>query len=218
MTQAIRWTQAELNAYLARRGCSPSPAAVTCPATMASLPKAQSTTPPAKRSVIAARDAAIATIENSEITGAYASGCRLILHFRGAKALPVNTLNMLTHFQRVRYRRAWKARVEQAVAAVVGVHTDHGLPFDRFLIHAHRTSHHPSDTDARASYFKAPIDGLTHAGVIVDDAERHFVDFLCSHSRGAPSLTMVVQQVDAQYVPHTQRAATWQLLQDFGAT
>jgi hypothetical protein len=110
----------------------------------------------------------------------------------------------LSHFQRVKYRKAWHELVETAVAQVVG-EAGHRHALDRYVIHAHRVSRRLADTDAKSGYLKYPIDGLRYSGILVEDTEDHFRDFFCTQSIGEPALILRIEAVGEDYVPVAQR-------------
>lgn len=153
----------------------------------------------------ASRRHALDSLLSATISGTHERGKYLELRFEGAKLLSVNRLYGLTHFERIKYRKAWHQKVRDAVQLVVGG-PRHLQTFDHFIIRSHRISVRKADTDAKSSYLKYVIDGLRYANAIVDDREEFFRDLLGTEARGPAALVIRIEQVPKSYVPIAERS------------
>jgi hypothetical protein len=153
---------------------------------------------------ITQRARSIESLKSARFEGTHQAGSHLELRFHGVVLLSVNTLYGLSHFQRVKYRKTWHEVVETAVASILG-EAHQRQAFERYIIFAHRVSRRLADTDAKSGYLKYPIDGLRYAGVLVEDTEEHFRDFLCTQSIGEPALILRIEAVGEDYVPLAMR-------------
>lgn len=206
MSQTLRWSQAELNAYLVRTGRSPpSEAALSTgrPNPTVAMTKGvteSAITPPRK----GRRARAIESLQRARVSGEWVPDRFLELRFDGVLPLSVNSLLALTHFERIRYRKAWHIAIDEAVLEVTSGDRRR-VRFDHFIVRSHRTTRRLSDTDAKEGVLKYAIDGLRYAGVIAEDTQAHFRDLLCSQSIGPPALVLRIEAVSDDYRPMAER-------------
>lgn len=138
------------------------------------------------------------SVRNAVVTGSFYPSRSLELVFSGARMLSINDLFALTHFQRVKYRKAWHEAIEHAVLQVVGAKAGQlraWNPMTRFRLHAERHALDLCDTDNLHHYFKYPIDGLRYAGIILDDKPHYFISMSAAQHKGPYAMKIRVDAV-----------------------
>lgn len=162
-------------------------------------------TPPNKNTTrMRQRSLAIQSLTDATWSGTYCQGSFLEIRFYGAVLLSVNTLYSLTHYERIKYRKAWHALIEKAVFDLIGA-CELRLPFDKYILRAHRVSRKLADTDSKNGYLKYPIDGLRYSGMLIDDSPKYFMDLISSQSIGLPALILRIESVDSSYISFSER-------------
>lgn len=71
----------------------------------------------------------------------------------------------------------------------------HWAPLDHFRVVGYRQSARLCDLDALSGQFKAAIDGLRRAGLIVDDDPQHFIDMRSAQAIGTYKVVIRVEPV-----------------------
>lgn len=107
---------------------------------------------------------------------------RFIFRFIGARLLSLNAIYRLHHMQRKRYKDAWHSAVQQA--ALLG-RAEHGYPIKvdgQCRIEILRYSKRFLDVDNIVP--KPLIDGLRHAGVILEDDPTVVTGVLTENAHG----------------------------------
>ena len=194
---SVRWSEKQLAAHLAkasnpRKEAQPAPGGIQ----EGAFKKPKST-----GGIKGTGGTVIEAVRQSRFQGVYdPTSRRLTLTFEGARTLPPNALLKLAPFQRIAYRRAWHDLVQWAVVAAMAPHrlglSAAGFPLKRFGVHALRQSKWMCDKDALGLNFKYAIDGLKHAGVIVDDDWTRFVDFDPTQRKGEHVVQLLVWEIE----------------------
>ena len=217
---SVRWSESELDAFIARTGAKvaasfgharangdgmPTAPRKASPGRLAAYPEqgSEQLAPTDRSSPVessATRRIRLAT----ESLANCALACTLVgsdsyeLAFDGARLLGVNDLYAVSHYRRVAYRRAWHEAVRRCLETAPArswLNDAHWAPLDHFRVVGYRQSARLCDLDALSGQFKAAIDGLRRAGLIVDDDPQHFIDMRSAQAIGTYKVVIRVEPV-----------------------
>lgn len=195
MSSAIRWSEKDLQQYLAKTSTAKNYDAIKETFSQA---KGNSIETRKKKSVVEKfKD----TVQDASISGNHAKGKFLEIQIQGCKLLSHNQVLALHHFQRIAYRKTIQDLIRGAVLQITAGPRNIEI-FHRFRVTAKITSPRGLDVDAINSYFKYPIDALRYNNILLDDSPEHMVSIRTTQSKGPYAIVLRIDAVvdDEPYV------------------
>ena len=179
-----RWTAAELESIQRKQrpAADRKSAPITAPRLDGSKPKPR----------IRRRDAAIQSISEARITASITASGEFVTSLQGASLLAINAFLGLVHFERIPYKHACHAAMRLAFSTASG-DRNRFQTMTRYKIDCEIVTPKLMDFDTIHFACKYLIDGLRHAGVVIDDGPKNFLGYADTRqTKGAPEVKLRV--------------------------
>ena len=194
MSQALRWSEKELQKFLGTKSVGKEKITKT--------PAIKKTKTQGERVKEHVEKLALARIDGDHVKGEY---FRVVIS--GAKILSYNEILALHHYNRAKYRKAIHNLMHHATLLITRGPANFSI-FEKFKITAIITSPSGVDLDALPSYLKYPIDGLRYSGVLMEDNQKHMKSIDATYEKGDYSLEIIVEKVDANSAANVVKIRT----------